>query len=441
MSNKGLPSRAVQKSPPTGLRATRLWKRARSVKIRLWRFLGLSKPLALQAIATKPAARPALAKPGSPKPPPAPSTLYNLAQGHARTLARKVVALYIGDGAGAEFHVDLWLEYMQESEREVLVIVRSPFVFNVLKTRNDLDVVYVKEARDAEVLLTKCPKLKAVLYTSNTGNAIHFLRNNQLLHVFVGHGDSEKSASCHKFFRVYDEVWTAGQAHIDRFGNSGINFDGLRLVAVGRPSLASILEQSTETVFGRFLYLPTWEGFYNEQLYSSVGEGIQFLQNISLATGKQPVVKFHPWTGKQKKEFENCETTYRRAFPENCVTIIGRSSSVVNAVRDVDFLIADISSVVTDFLPTQRPIFLYAPSDSGVRVAPSSMSYSEYCYEFADANSLLRLIEQVIVSGDDFLKDNRRKALEYFIDVGATRSDGFSRELDRVTGMVDAASP
>lgn len=439
MSGSGITSLAThtKRSSPGWLRSTFAWRIARGVRNRLARALGLTPVRATaQPALARPTPKKAVAKP-APKPvakpaAPAATTLYGLGKSHARALANKLAALHIGDGAGAEFHVDLWLQHMQQSNREILVIVRSAFVFAALKKRNDLDVVYVKEARDGEVLLARCPKLKAMFYTSNTGNTIHFIRNTHLVHVFLGHGDSEKSASCHKFFRVYDEIWTAGQAHIDRFRNSGIDFRGLALVPVGRPSLTPILKESTDAVFGNFLYLPTWEGFYNEQLYSSVAIGIQFLRYISLATGKRPVVKFHPWTGKQTATLLNSETNYRRDLPGDAVAIAERSAPVVSVMRNVDFLIADISSVVTDFLPTQRPIFLYAPQNSGVRVASSSMVYSEYCYEFADLDSLSRLIDQVIVAGDDYLKDNRRKALEYFIDVDATLKNAFERELDRV---------
>ena len=45
----------------------------------------------------------------------------------------------------------------------------------------------------------------------------------------------DKSASAHKFFRVYDEIWVAGQAHIDRFKNAGFNTAHIDFVKVGAP--------------------------------------------------------------------------------------------------------------------------------------------------------------------------------------------------------------
>lgn len=49
-----------------------------------------------------------------------------------------------------------------------------------------------------------------------------------------------------KFFRVYDENWVAGEAHIDRMLNANFNLNGLKHVKIGRPNLLDILKKANQ---------------------------------------------------------------------------------------------------------------------------------------------------------------------------------------------------
>jgi hypothetical protein len=292
------------------------------------------------------------------------------------------------------------------------------------------------------MLVERCPKLRAVFYTSNTGNNVHFLRFNELTHVFLGHGDSEKAASCHKYFRVYDEVWTAGQAHIDRFHNSGVDFSAVKFVPVGRPTLRPQLANPQVPHEKQFLYLPTWEGFNNFQNYSSVTSAPSFLLTAVRASGSSPIVKYHPLTGTQNSSRVYSEPVLNEAFvaANEPIEIVPRSQGVEPLMPRADFLVSDISSVVTDFLVFQRPIFLYEPQNA-IRLSASQMKYSDYTYMYNSAAELERLIEQVIVYGDDYLAPARLAALNYFIGVEETLNDVFGENVRRVckTPAVTAA--
>ena len=54
------------------------------------------------------------------------------------------------------------------------------------------------------------PDVRVAMYTANVGKTIHMLREPGVQHVFIGHGDSDKTASFNPFSKVYSEIWVAG---------------------------------------------------------------------------------------------------------------------------------------------------------------------------------------------------------------------------------------
>jgi CDP-glycerol glycerophosphotransferase (TagB/SpsB family) len=344
--------------------------------------------------------------------------------------------LHIGDGPDAEFHIDLWFSYCRNADPALAVVLRSRKLFDLLaEKRPDLPAIYIQSGMQAEWLVNACPKLVGVLYASNTGNTIHFLRFPQLRHIFLGHGDSDKSASCHKFFRAYDEVWTAGQAHVDRFRNSGIDFSNMRFRIVGRPTLRKLMKtRQRHAAGGRFLYLPTWEGFQSDQNYSSIALGQDFLVDVALSTGKAAEVKLHPWTGTQNCKLFGIEEEISARCDSAGVSlrVADKDTPVADLMVDADLLIADISSVVSDFLCTERPIFLFLPKSPLLRMSTSKMSVESYCYVFSDPTELASLVHRAIVDGDDYLRDARSKAARYCVDFERTEQQQFETELRNV---------
>lgn len=376
-----------------------------------------------------------------------PRTGLELALNRAR-MAYATAILHVSDGPGSEFHLDLWIHDLRRAlGPNVIIVVRSRPLFEIVSKRFDLDCIYIRDSRDAERLVHQCPELKAVFYVSNTGNVIHFVRLNHLSHVFLGHGDSDKAASCHRFFRIYDEVWTAGQAHIDRFAAAGFRTDSIDFRIIGRPGMKGALENSGSGDHAQFLYLPTWEGYQDSQNYSSLPIGADILRAVQSVTNLRPRVKFHPLAGTQSSEPIYQESTLETAFTSRLgvaapladaseaapvLEVFPRSMSVSDCVQGAAFLISDISSVISDFLITLRPIFLFQPRAFDIKMSSSQIPYETYAYQFSTPEQLRDLIEQVIVRGEDPLAAGRLEALAYFVDVEATSQDRFVHEARRL---------
>lgn len=388
---------------------------------------------------------------------------YTQLRGAESLLARLRLArilLHVSQGAEAMHHIDAWLEFCRVVDENLLVVVRSkPLFERIARERSGLNAIYVKGGREVEWLIDHVPRAKAVLYVSNAETNIHFIRYDRLKHIFVGHGDSEKSASCGKQFRYFDEVWVAGRGHIDRFRDSGIDFSSLRFRVIGRPQIRRLAAALDLGEAKRFLYLPTWEGYQEEQNYSSVRLSGTFVLELVKLTKLDAVVKFHPFTGKQDSSLPEMENKLRGSLlasseparggkdehdngdsdpltdegtgQDGRIEVMDRSSAALELMGDCSFLVTDISSVITDFLITGRPIFVYVPDMPGIGRSPSRVPIHEYCYVFSQPEELLTAVKAVIMEGRDVLRDARRAARDYLVDIERTRNGQFELELGR----------
>ena len=300
-----------------------------------------------------------------------------------------------------------------------------------------ISVIYAKSSNDVEEILNDLIFVQAIYYLSNTGNLIHTLRYNVYKHIFLGHGDSEKAASAHKFFRVYDEIWVAGQAHIDRFKNAGFDTSHLKFVKIGRPMLKHIVKQSFDyQQTPRLLYLPTWEGVYEENNYSSLNVSTTLLSTLWSRFNLPVTAKFHPVSGTRDKALSKIPQEVSELLSEMNAHffIADKLTPVDKLITDNNIYICDISAVISECLATSAPLFVYIPTDKKITVSKSNMSFEYYAYTFSNIEELCEQLQQVL-NGDDPKKEQRLKARDYFISVQETSHDEFIRQLKLISNV------
>lgn len=363
-------------------------------------------------------------------------------RGSKRSLNKMVVpsiffdfkfVLHIGDNNNNNslHHLKMWYPYFVESGVKFIVVVRTiEALEGMQKEYPEANIVYAKSKNDIDSLFLAFPTVLACFYTSNTGNNFHLFYQTHIKHIFIGHGDSDKTSSAHKFFRVYDENWVAGNAHIDRIANAGFELNGLQNVKVGRPTLFNILKQTELNWRERFkggikaLYLPTWEGYLQEQDYSSLEILkdnlllMQKIENIELS------LKMHPFSGKRLKKF----LEFEEALKKYAVKIISKTQILENYIGLSNLFICDISAVVSECLAANAPIFLYIPKNKNIKMASSKMPYEYYCYIYSTPEELHNSIKKVL-EGDDYLAKNRLDAQEYIINRQDTIENIFIKKL------------
>lgn len=346
-----------------------------------------------------------------------------------------------------EHHLNSWLpifnEYVLTSKVNFVLILRNKQLFDWhIRNYPEVIAVYARRAVDVESILKAYPYIVLALYSSANISNGHLIRFNNIKHVFIGHGDSEKAGSAHKGLRWFDEIWTAGQAHIDRFKNlKDVNFQGLDFIKIGRPGVKKLLLDTREylrPVYSDYsiniLYLPTWEGVFEGHQYFSLPVSMKIIEIVINDLKCNLSVKFHPYTGGRNIEYKDYITNVNNNYLDNIhFQYISREKNIVEIIQNYDVFICDISSVVTECLSLNRPIFLYIPENTNLEMAASNMRYDEYCYIFSSLSDLHKKIEQVLL-GNDYLKEMRAKAMDYFLGIEETKSD---RMLDRINSIYE----
>ncbi len=350
--------------------------------------------------------------------------------------------LHTGENVTGLSHLDLWISQFLKANVDFLIMIRNYELFETVKEKYpQLTVLFAKGDKEIQYYLNQLVFLKACFYPSNTGSNMHLLKFNDLKHIFIGHGDSDKTASAHKYFRVYDENWVAGKAHIDRFVNEKFDFSGLNSLEVGRPNLKETLKISQTPWRERFdsklnlLYLSTWEGVYQEQNYTSV----YFIKNFfNLIINKKLLntinIKIHPAIGRRDEKLLSTNQELQEVLEDTDIiyNLYDKSKPVEDIIKESNIFICDISAVVSESLAANAPIFVYIPKDKEIKLTKSKMMYDYYTYTFSNLDELFEKIEDVIVNNNDYLSSKREEAMEYILGKNNTLNDEFIQQLQKV---------
>lgn len=329
-------------------------------------------------------------------------------------------------------HLNQWLPLFEAEKVLVLVLVRNYDLYKWVRQQYPkIMCVFAKDVISVDKVLNKCESANTIFYLSNTGNLIHSLRRNDRTHIFLGHGDSNKFASAHKFFRVYDEVWVSGQAHIDRFKCQGFDTKHIVFRKVGRPLLRPNVELCDQIAWkdrkpSRVLIAPSWEGVVDVDNTSSVTHIPEILKYLT-DTEFEVTLKFHPANGTRLSKFKDVEANAVALSRENNkLTVIDKTAKFEDCLGPFSVCMGDYSATITDFLSCNCPIILFKPHD-GVRVSSSGISYEDFCYVWTNLDELKNIFN--MLSQEDPKLKNREMAREYYLGISQIRGNTFVRLL------------
>jgi hypothetical protein len=141
-------------------------------------------------------------------------------------------------------------------------------------------------------------------YTHNSMYNFSVINKNLYsIHVWIGHGDSEKIAYYKKMIRVFDYILVTGDLAIERFIKHKIfrKEESYKFIKIGKGALCSILPNSSKSVNKAILFASTWEGAMEEENYSTLhlhNENAEFISKIAILLEiENIVIKLHPNTG------------------------------------------------------------------------------------------------------------------------------------------------
>ncbi|MFI9589307.1 CDP-glycerol glycerophosphotransferase family protein [Nonomuraea sp. NPDC052265] len=285
------------------------------------------------------------------------------------------VILYFSGATAAAYQARMWLPTLERLGRRAIVVLRERGMARHLESTT-LPMVCIPSSADL-MSFRALFSAKLCLYVSNVGRNVHMLRIPTLRSVFLNHGDSDKEASFNPFSRVYDEVWVAGPAGRDRYRRARVGVRDENIHEVGRPQLEGISTEGPELPYRTVLYAPTWEGWNDDLFHTSlITMGPRIVR--ALLDHDPPlriIYKPHPLTGHRDKSaarahrrivsmIEAAELAKSKArhpsspggAPEiRHLIVTGERPHLYECFNDCDLLISDISSVVADFLASEKP--------------------------------------------------------------------------------------
>jgi len=342
---------------------------------------------------------------------------------------------YMSAGAGqSQYILNQWVPVIEQIPSPGFIIVRESSNLGPIK-KTTLPVVHAPKTRHVEELTTN--RVQVAYYLANAGKNVHLLREAAMKHVFLNHGDSDKSTSANPVSRVYDEVWVAGQAAIDRYVAAGIHIPEAHYRIVGRPQMAALQVGPVNNEHKTLLYAPTFEGYYEESNYSSLERmGPQMIRYIlENYPDVRVIFKPHPNTGAQRPGMVTARIEIAEMLSGGFHQFIDPKSSITlyDAFDMSDVMISDISSVVTDYLYTERPVIVSNPSriPSATFFGLFPTQLSSYLLD-GDLSNLGVILDDAL--GEDSMREQRIEQKKYVLgDLPEGPMRAFAREAERVT--------
>jgi len=280
----------------------------------------------------------------------------------------------------ASYQVAMWLPYLRRTGRRFVVVARSREAVDGLVPLVPEPVLQRHSAAALESVIT--PSLGAVLYVNASSGNNQMVRHHRLTHVYLGHGDSDKPPSYNPTHRMYDEVFAAGPAAIERYGAHGVRVDPSRFVVVGRPQVEDVEVHDDGAAAGperTVLYAPTWRGHVAETALSSLPVGERIVTAL-LERGVRVIFRPHPFS----YDFDEDAATIARIqrLLEADARATGRDHvwgppaererSILECINASDAMVSDVSSVVSDYLYSRKPFAMVAVP------APAEQFRAEY---------------------------------------------------------------
>ncbi|SDS65974.1 CDP-glycerol glycerophosphotransferase, TagB/SpsB family [Friedmanniella luteola] len=343
-------------------------------------------------------------------------------------------AVYFASTVGAAYQLGMWLPYFVRTGRRFVVITRTlPMLRQVAQLCEEqgvvVPVVHRPTLRSLEDVIV--PSMTSAFYVNNAVRNTHFIERRELTHVWLNHGDSEKPACYNPVHAIYDLIFAAGQAGIDRYARHGVHIPEEKFLVVGRPQVEQIeaargpvAEQQPPTV----LYAPTWQGPYADSRVFSLPVGEQVVAAL-LARGCRVVFRAHPFN-------------YR--YPE-CRAVIASIGALLDADRErtgrqhlwgpaaesglsvedcfnlSDAMVADVSAVVSDYLRSEKPFAMVSVGRTPEQLLVEAPAARAAYVLREDLSNLETVLDELLVS--DPKAAVRRETRVYYLGEFAPGQD------------------
>jgi hypothetical protein len=151
-------------------------------------------------------------------------------------------AVYYAARNGARYQLGMWLPYFERLNRRFVVITRQASTVSEIAELTSAPIL-VPKLRSAHGRLGHLVvgSLRAAFYVQNSQANVDMLRFDRLTHIWLNHGDSDKSANYSARHAAFDKVFVSGQQGVERYAAHGVRIRPEQFGIVGRPQIERII--------------------------------------------------------------------------------------------------------------------------------------------------------------------------------------------------------
>lgn len=353
------------------------------------------------------------------------------------------IIFYFSGNIVSDFHILTWYKYIKNTNIKFIIMTReSNYINKLLEHIKDTPIIYARTIKDIDFFLPS--SVKIALYANNGAKNTHLVRFNNITHIQLLHGDSEKLPSFNPISKMYDKLFVAGQRAIDRYYENDVFIPKENFVIIGRPQVSDIEVAKEKVNIGKkeiitVLVAPTWHGHYEDTNYSSVMKMADIVDCLLSRKEKIKIIfRPHPYINmdleENKEYFSNIEKSLKQDSNEH---IFDSKNNIFDDFNQSDFIVTDISSVPVDYLYSLKPI-VHIDVNNLEQELKTNIVYKEYskCVyliknDFSNAN---KVIDEVLYS-DNLFEARKRVKNYYHGEFDIPLQDVFTRELERVLNL------
>lgn len=345
------------------------------------------------------------------------------------------VVVYFGDRKPKFYQLAQWIPVLEELHRthRVVLVLRKPSALLQAAQITRLPMV-LKRRFDPLHTFYHANDFKLALYVNNGMSNFQSLGFAPMVHVHVNHGESDKLSMVSNQAKSYDKVFVAGDAAINRYRKSLVDFDESALVKIGRPQLdidrpPELEASSVKTL----MYAPTWEGENDANNYTSVDLfGPRIVEAALDIDGSRVIYKPHPRVAASSNTamaesnariielIENANESITDESHKHQILIEGDILATFDAV---DLLVTDISSVCLDYLylHPEKPLVLTDRRDDTAKLNDEApISRATPIIDGSTAGETDALLRNMLTN--DVSADERQELRRHYFGEGKKRT-------------------
>ncbi|MCD9197302.1 CDP-glycerol glycerophosphotransferase family protein [Aeromicrobium wangtongii] len=271
------------------------------------------------------------------------------------------IMLYFPTTLDSVYQLRPWFHALTALDRvhPVVCVFKDSRTARVVRDETGLDCVTLARYGQLDEILSMSD-VKLALYVNHDPINFESLRFTSLVHVYLGHGDSDKGVSVSNQIKAYDFCFLAGQAALERTATAVMLYDApAHSVLIGQPQLdgAAPVKPSPDPD-GRptVLYAPTWEASQPSVSYGSLEtHGATLVRALS---GTYRVVyRPHPLNGVIRPSYAAADAAVRELADR-----VDTDVPLEQSFADADLLVTDVSAVTLNWLPTGKPMLVTTPT-------------------------------------------------------------------------------